>query len=72
VSKRHCSGIACQSGYSHSGLKKIVHLEPVNRELLQQLKPEEVEVDVVRAKVERLRREKTGVAESELDEMWSL
>jgi len=47
-----------------------VHLEPVNRKLLQQLKPEEVEVDVVRAEVvEEL--EKTGVEESELDEMWS-
>jgi len=36
----HCSGIACQSSYGHSGLKKIVHLEPVNQKL-QQLKPEE-------------------------------
>jgi len=37
-----------------------VHLEPVNLKLLQQLKPEEVEVDVVRAEVvEEL--EETGV-----------
>jgi len=32
-------------------LKKIVHLEPINRKLIQQLKPEAVEVDVVRASV---------------------
>ena len=43
-----------------------MHLKPVNRKLLQQLKPEEVEVDVVRAEVvEEL--EETGVEESELD-----
>ncbi len=47
-----------------------MHLEPVNRKLLQQLKPEEVEVDVVRAEVVE-ETEKTGVEESELDEMWS-
>jgi insertion element IS1 protein InsB len=45
-------------------------LEPVNRKLLQQLKPEEVEVDVVRAEVVE-EPEETGVEESELDEMWS-
>jgi len=51
-------------------LKKIVHLEPVNLKLLQQLKPEEVEVDVVRAEVvEEL--EETGVEESSLEQMWS-
>jgi len=47
-----------------------LHLEPVNRRLLQQLKPEEVEVDIVRAEVtEEL--EVAGIEESELDEMWS-
>ena len=47
-----------------------MHLEPVNRRLLQQLKPEEVEVDIIRAEAtEKL--EGTGVEESELDEMWS-
>ncbi len=41
-----------------------MHLEPVNQKLLQQLKPEEVEVDIVRAEViEKL--EETGVEESE-------
>jgi len=41
-----------------------VHLEPVNRRLLQQLKPEEVEVDIVRAEVtEEL--EQVGIEESE-------
>jgi hypothetical protein len=43
-------------------------LEPVNLKLLQQLKPEEVEVDVVRAEVvEEL--EETGVEESSLEQM---
>jgi hypothetical protein len=43
-----------------------VELEPVNRKLLQQLKPEAVEVDVVRAEVVE-EREGTGIEESELD-----
>jgi len=47
-----------------------VELEPVNRKLLQQLKPEAVEVEVVRAEVVE-EREGTGIEESELDEMWS-
>ncbi len=47
-----------------------MHLETVNRRLLQQLKPEEVEVDIVRAEVtEEL--EDPGIEESSLDEMWS-
>ena len=51
--------------------KTIVHLEPVNQKLLHQLKPEEVEIDIVRVEViEKL--DWTGVEESELDEiMWS-
>jgi len=47
-----------------------VHLETVNRRLLQQLKLEEVEVDIVRAEVTK-ELEEPGIAESELDEMWS-
>jgi len=47
-----------------------VELEPVNRKLLQQLKPEAVEVEVVRAEVVE-EREGTRIEESELDEMWS-
>ena len=39
----------------------------MNRKLLQQLKPEQIEVEIVR--VEEL--EETGVKEAELDEMWS-
>ena len=69
-SARYCSCPARKPDDCDSGLKKIVHLEPVNRRLLQQLKPEEVEVDIVRAEAtEKL--EGTGVEESELDEMWS-
>lgn len=48
----------------------IVHLKPVNQKLLQHLKPEEVEVDIVRAEVIE-KSEGTGVEESELDQMWS-
>jgi len=44
-----------------------VHLEPVNRSLLQQLKTEEVEVEVFRVE----EPEEDGIEESELDEMWS-
>lgn len=47
-----------------------MHLETVNRRLLQQLKLEEVEVDIVRAEVTE-EPEKPGIEESELDEMWS-
>jgi len=47
---RHCSGIACPATVIQV-LKKIVHLEPVNQKLLQQLKPEEVEVEIVGAEV---------------------
>jgi len=39
----------------------------VNRKLLQQLKPEQIEVDIVR--VEEL--EESGIEEAQLDEMWS-
>ena len=47
-----------------------MHLKPVNQKLLKQLKPEEVEVDIVRAEVtEDL--DEAGIEESELDEMWS-
>jgi len=48
-------------------LKKLVLLKPVNQRLLEWLKPESVEVDIVRA--EEL--EVTGFEESELDKMWS-
>jgi len=47
-----------------------VHLESVNQKLLQQLKPEEVEVDIVRAEVAEELNE-AGIEESELDETWS-
>ncbi len=47
-----------------------MHLESVNQKLLQQLKPEEVEVDIVRAEVAEELNE-AGIEESELDEMWS-
>jgi len=47
-----------------------VHPEPVNRKLLQQLKPEEVEVDIVRVELIE-ESEGAGIEESELDEMWS-
>ena len=47
-----------------------MHLESVNRRLLQQLKADEVEVDIVRAEVNE-ESEKPGIEESELDEMWS-
>ncbi len=47
-----------------------MHLEAVNRRLLQQLKTEEVEVDIVQAKItEEL--DEARIEESELDEMWS-
>lgn len=50
-------------------LKKVVPLKPVNHKLWQWLKPEQVEVDVVRVEeVEEV--EEFGVAESQLDEMW--
>jgi hypothetical protein len=48
-----------------------VHLEPVNQKLLQQLKPEDVEVDIVRVEDVEQTNE-AGVEEAELDEMWSL
>lgn len=51
-------------------LKKLVHLKPVNQKLLQQLKPEEVEVDIIQAEVTQ-EQQGNGVEESELDEMWS-
>jgi transposase-like protein len=47
-----------------------VRLELVNQKLLQQLQPEEVEVDIVRAEVDQ-EPEKQEIEESELDEMWS-
>jgi insertion element IS1 protein InsB len=47
-----------------------VHLEPVNRKLLQQLKPEEVEVEIVRVELTEESQE-SGIEESQLDEMWS-
>lgn len=47
-----------------------MHLEPVNQKLLQQLKSEEVEVDIIRAEVTQA-SEEAGVEESKLDEMWS-
>jgi len=47
-----------------------VHLESVNQTLLQQLKPEDVEVHIVRVEgVEET--EEAGIEEAELDEMWS-
>jgi insertion element IS1 protein InsB len=39
----------------------------VNQKLLQQLKPESVEVDIIRVE----EPEEAGIEESELDEMWS-
>lgn len=48
-------------------LKKLRHLKPVNQKLLRQLKPEQIEVDIVRVE----EGEEFGVEESELDEMWS-
>ncbi len=50
--------------------KKLLHLEPANQKLLQQLQPKEVEVDLVRAEVTQ-ELEQTSVEESELDQMWS-
>ncbi len=47
-----------------------MRLELVNQKLLQQLQPEEVEVDIVRAEVDQ-EPEKQEIEESELDEMWS-
>jgi hypothetical protein len=47
-----------------------VHLEPVNQKLLQQLKPEDVEVDIVRVEMVE-EADEAGVEEAELDEMWS-
>jgi len=48
-------------------LKKTAHLKPVNQKLLQWLKPESVEVDIVRVE----EPQEAGVEKSELDEMWS-
>ncbi len=47
-----------------------MHLEPVNQKLLQQLKPEDVEVDIVRVEMVE-EADEAGVEEAELDEMWS-
>ncbi len=55
---------------SLTSLKKLVHLEPVNQKLLQQLKPEDVEVDIVRVEMVE-EADEAGVEEAELDEMWS-
>jgi hypothetical protein len=48
-------------------LKKLALLKQVNQKLLQRLKPERVEVDLIRVE----ESEEAGVDESELDEMWS-
>jgi len=48
-------------------LKKLALLKQVNQKLLQQLKPERVEVDIIRVE----ESQEAGVEESELDEMWS-
>lgn len=48
-------------------LKKLVHLELVNRRLLNQIQPEQVEVEIIRVE----ESDESGVEESELDEMWS-
>lgn len=47
-----------------------MHLESVNRKLLQQLKPDEVEVEIVQVELTE-ESEEAGIEESELDEMWS-
>jgi insertion element IS1 protein InsB len=44
-----------------------VQLEPVNRRLLNQVQPEQVEVEIFRVE----EPQENGVEESELDEMWS-
>ena len=44
-------------------LKKLALLKPVNQKLLQRLKPERVEVDIIRVD----ESEEAGVEESELD-----
>jgi hypothetical protein len=48
-------------------LKKLAHLTHVNHKLLQWLKPESVEVDIVRVE----EPQEAGVEQSQLDEMWS-
>ena len=66
--ERYRTGVARQSHNSNSGIKKkLAHLKPVNQKLLQWLKPESVEVDIVRVEEPK----EAGVGESELDEMWS-
>ncbi len=44
-----------------------MQLEPVNRRLLNQVQPEQVEVEIFRVE----EPQENGVEESELDEMWS-
>ena len=48
-------------------LKKNIHLKPVNQKLLSWLKPESVEVEIVRVE----EPVELGIEESQLDEMWS-
>jgi cAMP phosphodiesterase len=48
-------------------LKKLRHLKGVNQKLLQQLKPEQIEVDIVRVE----EPEESRVEQFQLDEMWS-